>query len=339
MSQHVRIFYGWRVVYALSLVTTFTSGLIFYNLSVLLNAFVAERAFPVTLSSIATGVFFIAAGIAGLVAGYLIDRVDARIVIIVSACIAVIALGCVGLLREPWQLFVFYIAFGCSYGGVGLVPTSTIVARWFQAHRPKALAVAFTGFSIGGILITPLAALLIMQLGLPGAAPWLAAALFLGIVPATALVVRASPQSMGLEADGASRSAVGGIRFSEAIRCRFFFAVTAAFTCAFAAQLGAIAHLYRLVNVRVDPQAAALAVALVAAASLVGRLFGGWLLAIVPARTFSLGLMIAQTIGLAILAYAMSESVILFGAMLFGVGMGNILMLQQLLTAEAFGTR
>jgi MFS family permease len=124
MSQHVRIFYGWRVVYALSLVTTFTSGLIFYNLSVLLNAFVAERAFPVTLSSIATGVFFIAAGIAGLVAGYLIDRVDARIVIIVSACIAVIALGCVGLLREPWQLFVFYIAFGCSYGGVGLVPTT-----------------------------------------------------------------------------------------------------------------------------------------------------------------------------------------------------------------------
>jgi MFS family permease len=339
MSQHARMFYGWHVVYALCLVTTFTSGLIFYNLSVLLDAFVAERAFPVGLSSIATGVFFIAAGIAGLVAGQLIDRVDARIVMIVSACIGVLALSCIGLLREPWQLFVFYIIFGCSYGGVGLVPTSTIVARWFQAHRPKALAVAFTGFSIGGILITPLAAVLIKQLGLAGAAPWLAAALFLGIVPATALVVRASPQSMALEADGASQPAVSGIRFAEAIRSRFFFAVTAAFTCAFAAQLGAIAHLYRLVNVRVDPQAALLAVALVAAASLVGRLVGGWLLAIVPSRVFSLGLMIAQTIALAILAHAMSKSVILFGAMLFGVGVGNILMLQQLLMAEAFGTR
>jgi MFS family permease len=338
MSQLVRIFYGWRVVYALCLVTTFTSGLIFYNLSVLLEAFVAERAFPIGLSSVATGVFFIAAGIAGLVAGHLIDRVDARIVMIVSACIGVLALGCIGLLREPWQLFVFYIIFGCSYGGVGLVPTSTIVARWFQARRSKALAVAFTGFSIGGILITPLAALLIKQLGLAGAGPWLAAALFLGIVPATALVVRASPQS-GLDTDGASQSAVSGIRFSEAIRSRFFFAVTVAFTCAFAAQLGAIAHLYRLVNVRVDPQAAALAVALVAAASLVGRLVGGWLLAIVSARVFSLGLMIAQTVALAILAYAISKSFILFGAMLFGVGMGNILMLQQLLMAEAFGTR
>ena len=124
MSQHAQMFYGWHVVYALCLVITFTSGLIFYNLSVLLDAFVAERAFPVGLSSIATGVFFIAAGIAGLVAGHLIDRVDARIVMIVSACIGVLALGCIGLLREPWQLFAFYIVFGCSYGGVGLRSTA-----------------------------------------------------------------------------------------------------------------------------------------------------------------------------------------------------------------------
>ena len=337
--EPARTFYGWRVVYALCLTTTFTSGLIFYNLSVLLDAFVTERGFPVGLSSIATGAFFIAAGIAGLVAGHLIDRVDARVVMIASACIGVLALGCVGLLREPWQLFLFYVVFGCSYGGVGLVPTSTIVARWFEVRRPQALAVAFTGFSIGGILITPFAALLIRQSGLAGAAPWLAAALFLGIVPVAALVVRASPQSMGLGTDGNSLLAVSGIPFSEAIRSRFFFGVTAAFTCAFAAQLGAIVHLYRLVNVRADPPTAALAVAVVAAASLVGRLVGGWLLAIVPARVFSLGLMIAQTISLAILAYATSTSIILFGAILFGVGMGNILMLQQLLMAEAFGTR
>lgn len=338
-SELARMFYGWKVVYALCLVTTCTSGLIFYNLSVLLDAFVAERGFPVGLSSTATGAFFIAAGIAGLVAGYLIDRIDARVIIIVSACLGVLALGSIGLLREPWQLFLFHVVFGCSYGGVGLVPTSTIVARWFKARRPQALAVAFTGFSIGGILITPLAALLIRQSGLAGAAPWLATALFLGIVPVTALVVRSSPPSMGLEGGGASLLAVSGIRFSEAIRSRFFFGATAAFTCAFAAQLGAIAHLYRLVNGRADSGAAALAVASVAAASLAGRLVGGWFLAIVPARVFSLGLMIVQTISLAILAHAMSTSVILIGAVLFGVGMGNILMLQQLLMAEAFGTR
>jgi MFS family permease len=333
------MFYGWYVVYALCLVITFTSGLIFYNLSVLLDAFVTQRGFPVGISSVATGSFFLAAGIAGLIAGYLIDRIDARIVMIASACVGALALGTVGMLREPWQLYAFYIVFGCCYGGVGLVPTSTVVARWFQADRAKALAVAFTGFSVGGILITPLVAVLIKQWGLDGAAPWLAAALFLGIVPATAFVVRASPQSMGLQPHGAGPAKATGVPFAEAIRSRFFVAITAAFTLVYAAQLGAIAHLFRLVNVRVDADAAALALALLAAASLVGRLAGGWLLAIVPARVFSLGLMVLQAAALASLAFAMPRSVILLGSILFGFGVGNILMMQQILTAEAFGTR
>jgi MFS family permease len=333
------MFYGWYVVYALCLVITFTSGLIFYNLSVLLDAFVTQRGFPVGLSSIATGSFFVASGVAGLAAGYLIDRIDVRFVMIASACVGALALGTVGWLREPWQLIAFYIAFGCCYGGVGLVPNSTVVARWFYADRSKALAVAFTGFSVGGILITPIVALMVKQLSLDGAAPWLAAALFLGIVPAIALVVRASPQSMGLKPHGAGAANVTGTAFAVAIRSRFFVTVTVAFTCAYAAQLGAIAHLFRLVNLRTGAETAALALSLLAAASLAGRLAGGWLLATVPARAFSFGLLVLQTLALAVLAFANSRIVILFGVAAFGAGIGSILMMQQILTAEAFGTR
>jgi len=42
---------------------------------------------------------------------------------------------------------------------------------------------------------------------------------------------------------------------------------------------------------------------------------------------------------LLILAYAFSKGLISCAAVLFGFGMGNIIMAQQLLTAEAFGTR
>ena len=41
-----RIFYGWYVAYALMVVSTMTAGFLFYNVSVLLEAFVAERGFP-----------------------------------------------------------------------------------------------------------------------------------------------------------------------------------------------------------------------------------------------------------------------------------------------------
>jgi MFS family permease len=82
-----RIFYGWYIVAGVFVITMTTSGLAFYNLSILLTAFVAERGFPVGLASSATATFFIASGIGGLVAGRLVDRIDARIVIAVGACV------------------------------------------------------------------------------------------------------------------------------------------------------------------------------------------------------------------------------------------------------------
>jgi MFS family permease len=340
-----RTFYGWYVAYALCLVATTTSGLAFFNISVLLDAFVTERGFAVAAASAGSGLFFIGSGTSGVLAGYLIDRIDARLVVIVSACVSALALACVGLLREPWHLHAFYLLFGFAFGGCGLVPISTIVARWFNAHRPQALAIASTGLSLGGMVLTPLSALAIKQLGLAGAAPWLGLAFFLGVVPATALIVRPRPQAMGLEPDGATRQTDGapttlpGIRFAEAWRTPYYAAVTGAYVFVLGSQVGGIAHLFRLGNTRADEQTAALAVALFAALSLTGRLASGWLLMKVSLRAFSLVLMLTQALALALLASAASRLGILAGTALFGLTSGTILMMHQLLLADAFGTR
>jgi MFS family permease len=344
-SQSGRIFYGWYVAYALCLVATTTAGLAFYNISVLLDAFVTERGFPVAVASIASGLFFVGSGAGGVLAGHLIDRFDARLVVIVSASVSALALGCVGLLREPWQLHAFYLLFGFTFGGCGLVPISTVVARWFNVRRPQALAIASTGLSLGGVVLTPLSALAIKQLGLAGAAPWLGLAFFLGVVPATAFIVRPRPQAMGLEPDGVERrsdsvaATLPGVRFSQAWRTRYYVAVTGAYVFALGAQVGGIAHIYRLASTRADDQVAALAVALFAAVSLAGRLASGWLMMSVPLLAFALALMAAQAIGLALIAHAASGPGILAATAFFGLTSGTILMMQQLLLADAFGTR
>jgi MFS family permease len=340
-----RTFYGWYVAYALCLVSTTTAGLAFYNISVLLDALVTERGFPVAVASFATGLFFVASGTAGVLAGYLIDRIDARLVVIASACVSALALGCVGLLHEAWHLYAFYLVFGFAFGGCGLVPISTIVARWFNVRRPQALALASTGLSLGGVVLTPLSALAIKQLGLSGAAPWLGLAFFLGVVPATALVVRARPQAMGLEPDGVERRSDGapialpGVPFARAWRSHYYAALTGAYVFVMGAQVGGIAHIYRLANTRADEHVAAIAVAVFAAVSLAGRLASGWLLMRVSLRRFSLALMTSQAVALAVLAHAASGAGILAGTALFGLTAGTLLMMQQLLLADAFGTR
>ena len=124
-----RVFYGWYVVAAVFVITMTTSGLAFYNLSILLAAFVAERGFPVGLASTATAAFFVAGGIGGVIAGRLVDRIDARLVIAGGASIGALALASAGLLRELWQLYAFHVVFGLCHGASGLVPVTT----WWRA--------------------------------------------------------------------------------------------------------------------------------------------------------------------------------------------------------------
>ena len=341
-----RIFYGWYVVGAIALVLTATSGLGFYNLSVLLDAFVRERGFPVALASGATACYFVGSGVGGVFAGWLIDRFDPRVVVIVSTVLNTLLFVCLGLLATPIELYLFHLVFGLCYGCGGIIPNITMVARWFEARRSLAISIASTGLSLGGIVLTPVSAYLIEHRGIAGAAPWLAAALFLGIVPATAFVVRPSPQAMGLAPDGVG-PAVGGapvaatprVTFAEARRSRFFAGVAAAYFFVMGAQVGAIAHIFRLAKTGGGLDIAALAVALLAGASVCGRLAGGWILLKVPARAFTLILFAQQAAALAVLAVAAGEGALLLGVLLFGLAMGNILMMQPLLLSEAFGTQ
>jgi MFS family permease len=219
-----RVFYGWYVVGAVLVITTAISGLFFYNLSILLAAFVAERGFPVGLASSATATFFVAAGIGGVMAGRLVDWIDARLVVTGGALLGTLALASVGALRTTWQLYAFHVALGLAHGTAGLVPMTTVIARWFSVQRSLAFSIGSTGLSLGGIVVAPVVALAVTQHGLDATAPWMAAALFLGIVPVTLLVLRPSPQSMGLSPDGLTRAAAAAappqpsVSFHDALR-------------------------------------------------------------------------------------------------------------------------
>ena len=171
-------------------------------------------------------------------------------------------------------------------------------------------------------------------------------ALFLGIVPVTLLVLRPSPQAMGLAADGvppasskANAPALGFTAFVDAIRTHYFYAVSIAYLFLLGAQVGAITHLYRLVSGRAGVETAALALASLAMASTIGRLLGGLITLRLAVRTFALALMAAQALGLALLAISFEPVPVLASVVLFGLTIGNSLMMHPLLLAETFGTR
>ncbi|MBO0766734.1 MAG: MFS transporter [Hyphomicrobiaceae bacterium] len=337
------VFYGWYIVGAVLVTTTAFSGFIFYNLSILLAAFVAERGFPVALASSATSFFFLAAGLGGVAAGRLVDRFDARLVISAGATLGSLALAAAGALYATWQLFAFYVVLGIAHGTCGLVPVTTVIARWFNEQRSLAFSIGSTGLSLGGIVVAPFLALAVERYGLNATAPWMGLLLFLGIVPLTLLMVRPSPQAMGLVPDGITRSKATAAppapstSFREALRTGYFYAVSISYLFVLGAQVAGVAHCYRLASTCDGTETAALALAVMAAMSSIGRLIGGVLLLKVPSRAFALAMMAMQAMGLAGLTLAHGRVGILAGVTVFGLTMGNSLMMHPLLLVERFG--
>ena len=340
------IFYGWYVVGATMIVMTVASGLGFYNLSVYLKAFVAHGGFSVASASAATACFFVASGVAGIGVGALIEKFDLRWMLTAGALLCSLSVFAAGHVNALWQLYGFYILFGVGYSCCALIPGTTLVARWFVRQRSQALSIASTGLSLGGIVLTPVSARLIERIGFDGAAPWFALVYLVGIIPIAWIAIRPSPASIGLGPDGdpVRRDESGaplpadGVAFEHAVRSRFFILITLGFIFAMMAQVGSIAHQFSLVAGRTDDATAALALAIMASASIVGRLIGGWMLARISSRGFVMALTLGQCAALVLYALAQGRALLVVAA-LFGCTVGNLLMMQALILAEAFGLR
>jgi MFS family permease len=341
---HVR-FPGWTVVAGCFIILCTSSGLGFYGLAVYLNAFSNEQGWPLKTISLATTLFFIVGGVVGVAVARVIARFDVRYVIVAGGLIGGVSLAALGQVEQQWQLFVVYAVFGVAFAAAGLVPATTVVTRWFHERRSVALSIASTGLSVGGILITPFAKRLIDDRGMSAATPWLGLVFVLGIVPFGWFMVRPDPAREGWNPDG-KRIVIGdaptptsGWFFEHAVRTRFFIAVTIGYIFALGSQVGGIQQLVKLVEDRTDPSTAQFAITVLAATSVVARLVGGRIVQVVPMMRFTVMLVVLQCVALVLLGFATATWLIFTAIILFGMTIGNILMLQPLLIAERFGVR
>ena len=350
MTPLRRPFYGWVVVGAVFMVLAVSSGLGFYGLAVYLRALTVEQGFGVGAVSGATALFFAVTGLVGLPVARLIADHDARWTIGAGGVIASVALLMLGRVHEVWQLYPVYALFGMGFAASGLVPGTTLVTRWFARRRSVALSVASTGLSAGGVVVTPVVALLVEHRGLAAVAPLLALVYLLGVVPVAVALVRPDPAAMGMLPDGAAApeaaiepgptvlvASPDPVLLAEARRTRFYRTVTGAHSLAMLAQVGGIAHLYSLVAERATVGAAGAAVSVLAVSSLLGRLVGGVVAARVDLRTVYLVLLGVQAVALLGLALGSGTAALLAAAALFGLTVGNLLMLHPLLLVERFG--
>ena len=324
----------WWLVAGVFMVLAVSSGFGFYNISVYMNALAAERGFAVADLSAAVALLFLASGICGVAVGRAIESWDVRWVMLGGAALGAVALALIGEATSIWQVWLLFALFGAGNSGVSLVPGTTVVTRWFPgANRSIALSVASTGLSVGGLLLTPLCASALHAWQVEAAMPWFGVAYFMAIAPISLLLVRSWPPGAAQDA-----KPMGVVGVGRSLRSRFFVGTVVAYIAIMGSQVGGIAHMFNHVERFAGHVVASTAVMALTLASIAGRLGGGFILAAgFPIRSFTAFNVAGQSVGLAVLAWAAQPTVAVAGAVLFGVTIGNLLMLQPLLLVQAFG--
>ena len=351
-NEKEQIYYGWKIVAALLFLLTFTSGLSFYNHAIYLNALATQSNFDVSTASTAVSIFFLTGGVMGLFVARWVQEYDPRICITAGAIISFMSLSLLAYVSTVWQLFLVYAFFGTGFSASSLIPATTLVTKWFHRRRAMALSVASTGLSLGGVILTPLSAVMVESLGFKIAAPLIGVMFLIGVIPVAWMYLRESPESMGLHVDGDIHESIdetvtadppqvieGGITFKEARRRKFFWGVSLAYIFLMAAQVGGIAHQYGLARELLTEAETAIAVAILPVFSIIGRLIGGWIVDRMSIRKFAISMMILQAASLSLLAGGFGIFTLFLGLAAFGATVGNLLMLQPLLIADAFGVK
>jgi len=342
-----RIFPGWLVVASVFLILMANAGLGFYGIAIYLDAITAEQDLSTTTVSLATSVYFVVSGITGRLLAPVIERRDIRIVVAIGGVISGIALWLMGQISGATSLFAIYIVLAVGVGLSGLVPATTLVTRWFQTKRSVALSVASTGLSFGGLTFARMASALIDRDDLAAAAPWLGV-MYAASIAVALFAMWPNPASRGLLPDGAQRTSSTSkarvmnelsIDYDDAVRTRFFRVICIGFLLAMGAQVGAISQLAKLGTERVDRPTGAIAISTIAGVSIIARLIGGVVASRVPIMAMTTVLAVIQSGGLVLLALADTRGAIVFGSVVFGFTIGNLLMLQPLIVAEAFGLK
>jgi hypothetical protein len=346
------LFYGWRVAGASFVLAVFGWGIGFYGPPVFLNAVHEARGWSVALISTAVSVHFLVGALAGANLPAIHRCFGAPAATKAGAlCLAAGVFGWAAA-ASPWQLFAASALSGAGWGGMSAAALNQILFPWFERNRPAALAMAYNGGSVGGLIFSPLWVAAIAALGFASAAAAVGLVMAITMWVLANLFFSRTPQQMGLAPDGLGRDTAptpglvpmtspwarplpGPPLWSD----RKFITLSAGMALGLFAQIGLTAHLFSLLVPSLGAQRAGLAMGLVTAMAVAGRTLLGWLMPVgADRRLLACTGYAVQLAGSIVLVAAQGVIVplLLLGVILFGAGFGNATSLPPLIAQVEF---
>jgi len=194
-------YYGWWVLGATFVLGVLSGGIFSHSNAIFFGPIKRDLGLNSTQTSLIFSLVRAEGSFAGPIVGQFVDKFGARPMIIFGGLLA-----SAGFMALSWVhsyvlfvvIFVGMVGVGKS-SGLGQVLISA-VNRWFIRRRSLAMSICITGFASGGAVLLPLISIGVSTIG------WRDVMLYSGIFMAVivvplALLVRHSPEQMGIEPD------------------------------------------------------------------------------------------------------------------------------------------
>lgn len=343
------LFYGWWIVGLGFFLATLSAGSAFYAFGLFIVPFQEDFGWGRGAVSGAISLHFLIVGLSGPIVGRLMDRYGPRYLLLFGLALAGVSYLLLSFISSLLLLYILWgvLAIGTAFFGV--VPIGIMVSQWFTQKRGMAMGIAMAGIAFGGLAMAPITGSVIEGVSWQGAARVLGLVLLILPAPFVLFIVRSAPIRVPQPTENDARAAGAPPTESmastvawttkAAIRTPTFWFASGAFFLASTATVGVLQHQASFLrDFALAPTIAALGVGITSGIGGVGKLFFGYISDRVPVRYAALLSFGSQATALTLLLTTQQTWALWIFVVLFGVGMGAIVVLVPLLVAELFGT-
>jgi MFS family permease len=347
MSQRKpRFFYGYHIVAACFFILFLCWGMVLNTFPIFVKPMATDMNWGRGALSLALLMGSVGSALAAPVAGTLMDRIGARSVMATGAALIGAGLLAGSRVGELWQLYIVFALIGCGLMCSTAIPCSLVISNWFVSRRGTAMGVAFSGTSVGGMVMAPVANWIILN------GSWRMAFVVSGVtilvlaIPLILLAIRTHPSEIGVEpyrlsgCDEEAEAESWGVSLRSALSLSVFWKIAAIMFIIGLVTSGLGTHCVAyLTDVGHSPTNAAFAWSAVMAVMVVGILASGPIADRWGARNAMLIDCALFALSILILVFARPYPVVLLFAVVYGLALGAPLVINPLLAGDYLGMR
>lgn len=231
MNKVRDLHYGYVIVFCCCLIMGINVGLVMSCAGIFYQPVSEELGVSVGTFGLYMSFNFLFAALALSVAGKLMDRFGARIVLTLSSAVLGMTLVAMSTFDAVWQFYIAGSVIGITLAFLLYLSFPTMVNRWFKVRVGFFIGVCSSASGIGGILFNPVGAYLITTYGWRSTYAIFGAVILGLVTPVQGWLLRDYPEDKGLTAYGQETQKqtvaadVGGIPYAKAVRMPMFYGI------------------------------------------------------------------------------------------------------------------